>query len=181
MFEIETEKPEPSVFINGVIDNDISTGIVEFINNINRRYPKDEITIEIDSDGGILSDVILLAELFQRVSNPIRTIALSNCSSGAVLLAAAGDKGKRLAWDRCEFMIHQVQVEDHISGSIPDIDEGVKNIRRMNEKFLGLMSEFTGQTIRKVRNDTRRDFYMSADQALKYGIIDLVVPRVKQR
>lgn len=179
MFEIE--KPEPRILISGSIDNTLSTEIINFISGINQRYPQEEITVEIDSGGGILSDVTVLAELFRRVSNPIRTVALSSCSSGAVLLAAAGDKGRRLAWDSCEFMIHQLQVEECMSGSFVDFERTYKELKRVNDHFLSLMSEFTGQPFQKIKRDTLTNRYMSADQALRYGIIDTVIPILKQR
>lgn len=182
MGKLEIPMPELLLFtIKGEIDEDLSLELKKSIAGVNLSAPRDEITIEIDSEGGIVDEVISLAEFFQRVTNPIRTVAQSNCFSAAVLLVAAGDKGKRLAWDTCEFMIHPIQIDTHLSGSARETSGISESIRRLNDRYLNLIAQFTGQSMKKIKRDSSTEYYMSADQALRYGIIDAVIPRLKQR
>lgn len=168
------------IWFNDRITEDSTSVLRNIIEKINVADQNEEITLKINSPGGLVWEVIYLAEYFKNIKNPLKTIAEARCASGAVLLVAAGDK--RLAWQNCQFLIHGIQLLNFtFSGPIHKLKEQAEAYEELNLRFLGMLSEFTGQPLSRIQLDTQTDTVMTSGEAKAYGIIDDIIPRVKTR
>ncbi len=167
------------IWFNERITQDSISTLRNIIEKINIKTPSEDITLKINSPGGLVWEVIYLAEYFRNIKNPIYTIAEARCMSGAALLVAAGDD--RSGWKNCRFMIHGIQLKFTFSGPLSKLKELTDSYDRLNTKFLSLLAEFTNQPLERILADTKADKEMNAQEALEYGLIDRIIPRIKQR
>ncbi len=138
--------------------------------------PPDEriITIQIDSPGGSVSDGLAIYDTMNYIDAKIATVGLGMAASMAAFLLSAGTRGMRSATENCEILIHQPL--GGASGQASDIIIAANHIARIRARLNRIMSENTGQTLRKIQKDTDRDTVMSAEDAKVYGLIDFVIP-----
>jgi ATP-dependent Clp protease protease subunit len=136
---------------------------------------KKDIFFYINSPGGIVTAGMALYDVMQFVRCPVSTICLGQAASMAAVLLAAGAKGKRLALPHSRILIHQPL--GGASGQATDIQIQAKEIMRTRETLNTLLCKHTGQTTEVIRRDTERDFFLSAEEAMKYGLIDQVVDK----
>jgi ATP-dependent Clp protease, protease subunit len=136
---------------------------------------KKDIYFYINSPGGIVTAGMALYDAMQFVRCPVSTICLGQAASMAAVLLAAGEKGKRLALPHSRILIHQPL--GGASGQATDIQIQAKEIIRTREILNEILCEHTGQTMEVIRRDTERDFFLSAEEAVKYGLIDQVVEK----
>lgn len=166
---------KPSFMMTGYINGETYEAALNWLGYWRESNYQQRLTVYINSEGTEnLASAMAIAEGFMQSPNPLRTIVTGSCFSGAVLLAAAGNRGERHAFKSAEFMIHQVQIEGGGQLSVPDLVISTKTIESSNERFLKLLSLFTGKSVDKIKKDTRNDKYLDAYQAQRYGIIDHV-------
>ena len=127
----------------------------------------------INSPGGSVTSALAIYDTMQYVSPDVQTICVGLAASGAAILLSSGTKGKRMALPNAEVMIHQVM--GGAQGQATDIDIHARHILKTRERLDAILSQHTGQKISRVSQDTERDYFMSADEAKKYGIIDKVI------
>ena len=132
-----------------------------------------DISIYINSPGGSVTSALAIYDTMQYVSPDVQTICVGLAASGAAILLSSGTKGKRMALPNAEVMIHQVM--GGAQGQATDIDIHARHILKTRERLDAILSQHTGQKISRVSQDTERDYFMSADEAKKYGIIDKVI------
>ena len=123
--------------------------------------------------GGELESALAIYDMFQLISAPIKTICVGRASSSAADLLASGSPGKRLATPNSEIMIHSIQTE--LSGSNKEIQKEALRLRESNKRSVELLSLHTGQSFDKISKDCEVDKYMTAQEALEYGIIDKIL------
>ena len=164
---------ERIVFVAGPIDDLSANTIIAQLLYLESEDPKKEIKLYINSPGGAAYAGLAIYDTMQQLGPDIQTMAIGTAASAATLLLAAGTKGKRVSLQNA--VIHTHQPLGQTQGQATDIEIDAKEILRLKALFAREMAKHTGQTVRKILNDSDRDFYMTAPQAKEYGIIDKVI------
>lgn len=166
------------VFIDGEITDTTANIIVAQILFLESENPDKDISIYINSPGGSVTAGLAIYDTMQYVKCPIQTICMGQAASMGAFLLAGGSKGKRYALPSSRVMIHQPW--GGVEGQESDISIQAKEIGRLKELTVKHFAEHTGKSEEQVRNDMERDFYMTAQDALAYGIVDNVMERRKK-
>ncbi|MDI6756626.1 MAG: ATP-dependent Clp protease proteolytic subunit [Endomicrobiia bacterium] len=160
----------------GTVTTDSANLIIAQILYLDAESPDKDINLYINSPGGMVTAGLAVYDTMQYIKSPITTICVGMAMSFGALLLAAGSKGKRYALPHSRIMLHQPLIYgEGISGAVTDIDIETKELVQTKEKLIEIVSKHTGQPPEKVKNDTERNFYMSAEDAKKYGIIDEII------
>ena len=164
------------VFLGGEIDDDTANLVVAQMLFLEMEDPDQDIMLYINSPGGSTSAGMAIYDTMHYVKCEVSTVCVGMAASMGAFLLAAGAKGKRKALPNAEIMIHQPL--GGARGQATDIAIQAEQIMRIKRKMNELLSKHTGQTIKTIEKDVERDHYMTADEALKYGIIDeIIAPR----
>ncbi len=140
--------------------------------------PDKEIFLYINSPGGSITDGMAIVDTMNYIKCPVSTICVGMAASMGAVLLACGEKGKRFALPNAEILIHQPLIGGHgISGQATEIKIHADHMVRTREKLNKILSERTGQTLETIEKDTERDNYMTAEEALTYGLIDGIMDR----
>jgi ATP-dependent Clp protease protease subunit len=169
---------ERIIFLGTPIDDQVANVIVAQLLFLNREDPEKEIYMYINSPGGVIYSGLAIYDTMQMITNPISTWAIGVTASFGTVLLAAGAKGKRYALPHATIHIHQPL--GGAQGQATDIEIQAREILRLREKLNGIMSLHTGQSLEVIERDTERDFYLDADAAVKYGIVDQVLKTQKK-
>ena len=161
------------IFLGSAVDDHIANLIIAQLLFLEAEEPEQDIYIYINSPGGTVTSGMAVYDTMLYVKPDIQTICIGQASSMGALLLAAGTKGKRFALTNSRIMIHQPS--GGFQGQSVDIDIHAKEILRMRDTLDKILSEHTGQPLKKIRSDTDRDFFMSGEDAKKYGIVDEVI------
>ncbi|KFE69110.1 ATP-dependent Clp endopeptidase proteolytic subunit ClpP [Hyalangium minutum] len=164
------------IILGTPINDEVANVIVAQMLFLESEDPDKGINLYINSPGGVVTAGLAIYDTMQYVKCPVSTICIGQAASAASLLLLAGTKGKRYALPNARIMIHQPL--GGAQGQATDIDIQAKEILRLKAYINGLMVKHTGHTIERIEKDTERDYFMSAEDARQYGIIDEVV--VKQ-
>jgi len=160
----------------GAITTDIADLVIAQLLYLESEDPNKDIYLYINSPGGMVTAGLAVYDTMQYISCPITTVCVGMAMSFGALLLAAGTKGKRFALPHARIMIHQPSIiGEGLSGTVTDIDIETKELLYTKEKLIEILAKHTGQPIEKIRQDTERNFYMSAEEAKAYGIIDEVI------
>jgi ATP-dependent Clp protease protease subunit len=170
---------ERIVFLGTAIDDQVANVIVAQLLFLNHEDPEREIQMYINSPGGVIYAGFAIYDTMQMISNPISTVAVGVTASFGTVLLTAGTKGRRFALPNST--IHMHQPLGGVQGQATDIEIAAKQILLLKSKLNDIMAKHTGQKLEAIVHDTDRDFYMSAQQAVEYGLVDqvLVVPEKK--
>ncbi len=168
------------VFLGGEINDDEANLIVAQMLFLEMENPDADISLYINSPGGSVTAGMAILDTMNYVKCPVRTVCIGMAASMGAFLLMAGEKGKRLALPNSEVMIHQPL--GGATGPASDVHIRAEWLLKTKEKLNRLISEMTGQKLEKVEKDADRDFFMSAQEALEYGIIDEIYePRGKKK
>jgi len=157
------------------IDDRVANAIIAQLLYLEREDPDKDISLYIQSPGGVLSSGLALYDTMQIVKAPVSTICVGMTASMATVLLCAGAKGKRYALPHSTIHLHQAI--GGAQGQATDIEIAAREILRLQEMLRSILSKHTGQSIEKISHDTDRDFYLNAQQAVEYGIIDEILTR----
>ena len=163
------------IFLGTTIDDNIANLVVAQMLYLESEDPDKEIFFYINSPGGHVSSGMAIYDTMQYIKSPISTVCMGQAASMAALLLAAGKKGKRFALPHSRILIHQPL--GGFQGQATDIDIQAKEILRLKDELNRILAELTGQPLSKIINDTERDYFMSSEQAKKYGLIDEIIIR----
>lgn len=161
------------IFIGTPIEDTMANIVIAQLLFLASQNDKEDIKMYINSPGGQVTSALAIYDTMQHVKPHVQTICLGMAASAAALLLAAGEKGKRMILPNGEVMIHQVL--GGTSGQATDIDIHARHILKMKDRLSAILAHHTGQKIEKVQQDTERDYYMGADEAKEYGIVDKVI------
>lgn len=161
------------IFIGSPINDDVANAVIAQLLFLESENSKEDIKMYINSPGGQVTSALAIYDTMQYVKAPVETICMGMAASAASLLLAAGAKGKRMALPNAEVMIHQVL--GGAQGQATEIDIQARHILKTRDRLNKILAKHTGQKLSKIELDTERDYYMSAEEALKYGIIDKVI------
>ena len=164
---------ENIIFLGGQIDDHLANLIIAQLLFLQSEDPKKDISMYINSPGGSVTSTLAIVDTMNHIKNDISTVCVGMAASGAALVLSAGTKGKRLALPTSEVMIHQPI--GGAEGQASDIEISAKHILKMRSVLNKMLAQNTGQSLAKIEKDVDRDFFMDADEAKKYGIIDQVV------
>ncbi len=169
---------ENIIFINGEIDDDMANLVVAQILFLEAEDPEKDINIYINSPGGSITSGLAIYDTIQFVKPDVVTLGIGMCASMAAVLLAAGTKGKRCALPNTCVMIHQPHMGGRgMRGQATDIKIYANEIIRLREIISGLLSHHSGKPFDLVEQDVERDRYLTAPQALEYGLIDTILDR----
>ena len=164
---------ENIIFLGTPIDDAVANLVSAQLLHLESENPDRDINIYINSPGGDLMALFAIYDTMQFIRNEVSTICLGQAASGAAVLLAAGTKGKRLALPHARILLHQPYGQ--AMGQATDIELAAKEIERLRVLLESIIAQHTDQELEKIHNDTDRDFVMSAEEALEYGIIDEVI------
>ena len=165
---------EHIIFIGTPIDDTIANLVVAQLLFLESEDPDRDISLYINSPGGSITAGLAIYDTMQFVRSPITTICVGQCASMAAVLLAAGTKGKRFALPNSRILIHQPWVQG-LGGQTTDIDIHARELLRTRERLNQILSQHTGQPLKRIQDDTERDYIMGPDQGKEYGIIDDVI------
>lgn len=168
---------ERIIFIGTPIEDEISNLIIAQLIFLDAEDPGKDINMYINSPGGVVTAGLAIYDTIQYLRSPVTTICIGQAASMGALLLTAGAKGKRFALPNARIMIHQPL--GGAQGQATDIEIQTQEILRMKKLLNNIIAKHSGQPIDKVVKDTDRDYYMSAEEALKYGLIDEVIASAK--
>ncbi|MBR3740218.1 MAG: ATP-dependent Clp endopeptidase proteolytic subunit ClpP [Clostridia bacterium] len=166
------------VFLGSAIDDQVANAVVAQLLFLETDNPDADINLYINSPGGSVTAGMAIFDTMNYIKCPVRTVCIGMAASMGAFLLMAGEKGKRLALPNSEVMIHQPS--GGASGQSTDVTIHAEWLLRTKNKMNGLMAQMTGQPLEKIAHDVERDYFMSAQEALEYGIIDEIYqPRQK--
>jgi len=163
------------VFIGSPIDDDVANLVIAQLLFLEAEDPDKDINVYINSPVGIVTAGMAIYDTMQFIKPQVAAVCLGQAASMAAVLLAGGEKGKRTALPNARILIHQPM--GGTRGQATDIKIQAEEILRMREHLNGILAKHTGQPMERIAADTERDYYMSADQAKTYGIIDQVVAK----
>jgi len=164
---------ERIVFIGGPIDDNVASLAIAQLLFLEAEDPEKDVYIYINSPGGYVTSGMGIYDTMQYIKPDVATICMGQASSMAAVLLAAGTKGKRSALPHSRVMIHQPL--GGAQGMAADIEIQAREILAIREELNKILSKHTGQPISKIAKDSDRNFFMSANEALKYGIVDEIM------
>lgn len=169
------------IFLGGAIDDDVSNLVVAQMLFLEADDPEKDINLYINSPGGSITAGMAIYDTMQYIRSDVRTICIGMAASMGAFLLAAGTKGKRVSLPNSEVLIHQPLIGGHgLSGQATEIEIHTKHLLRTRAKMNKILAEKTGQPLEKIEKDTERDYYMTADEAKEYGLVDQVLEKSEQ-
>ncbi|MFW0837425.1 MAG: ATP-dependent Clp endopeptidase proteolytic subunit ClpP [Candidatus Komeilibacteria bacterium] len=164
---------ERIIFLGTAINDDVANAIIAQILFLDSQDNKQDIKLYINSPGGSVTAGLAIYDTMQYAKAPVSTICIGSSSSMAAVLLAAGKKGKRFILPNAEVMLHQVM--GGAEGQATDIKIRAEHILKIKERMNHILANHTGQSIKKIEKDTDRDYFMSAEEAIKYGLVDKII------
>lgn len=166
---------ERIVFLGTPIDDSVANLIIAQLLYLEREDPEKDVSMYIHCPGGIITAGLAIYDTMQLIRPDVATICVGMAASMGTLLLAAGTKGKRYSLPNATIHMHQAM--GGAQGQAADIEIAAREILRMQEKIRTILASHTEQPLERIVRDTDRDFYMSAEQALEYGVVDEILTR----
>jgi ATP-dependent Clp protease protease subunit len=163
---------ERIIFLGDAIEDHLANLVIAQLLFLESEDPEKDISLYINSPGGQVTSGLAIYDTMQYLRAPVSTICIGMAASMAAVLLAAGAKGKRYALPNSRIMIHQGT--SGFRGNTPDVEIQVKEVMHLTERLMTILAEHTGQPSDKVRRDSERDYFMGAEEAKAYGLIDEV-------
>ncbi|HZK11021.1 MAG TPA: ATP-dependent Clp endopeptidase proteolytic subunit ClpP [Atribacterota bacterium] len=161
------------IFLGTEIDDSTANIIIAQLLFLEATDPDKDIYIYINSPGGSVSSTIAIYDTIQYIRSDVSTICIGMAASGAALILASGAKGKRFALPNSRIMVHQPL--GGAQGQVTDIEIQTRELKRIKDTLNEILTHHTGQKLEKVKKDTERDFYMTAQESKEYGLVDEVI------
>ncbi|MCD8508040.1 MAG: ATP-dependent Clp protease proteolytic subunit [Candidatus Pacebacteria bacterium] len=161
------------IFIGGPIDDYMANSVIAQLLFLENEDPKKDIFMYINSPGGSVTSTLAMLDTMNYIKPDVATVCVGIAASGGSILLAGGTKGKRHILENAEVMIHQPW--GGAQGQATDIEITAKHILATRARLNKILAERTGQKLSKIETDVERDFYMNAEEAKKYGIVDVIL------
>ena len=161
------------IFLGGPINDAVANTVIAQLLFLEKQDEKSDVMIYINSPGGVVTSALAIYDTMNYVKCDVSTVCIGMAASAASLLLSSGAKGKRLVLPNAEIMIHQVM--GGAEGQASDIEISARHILKMKDRLNKILAKNTGQPLEKVEKDSDRDYYMSAEEAKKYGVVDKIV------
>jgi ATP-dependent Clp protease, protease subunit len=164
---------ERIIFLGEPIDDAVVNTVIAQLLFLDAENSKEDIKLYINSPGGSVTSAMALYDTMQHVKADVSTICLGQAASAAAVLLACGAKGKRFSLPNARVLIHQVM--GGVEGQQKDVEIQAREMMRIKNQINAILAKHTGQPVSKIEKDTDRDYFMTADEAKKYGIIDKII------
>jgi ATP-dependent Clp protease protease subunit len=168
---------ERIIFLGGPIDDNVANIVIAQLLFLENEDPKKDIRLYINSPGGSVTSAMAMYDTMNHIKPDVSTVCVGIAASAAAVLLASGAKGKRFCLPNSEVMIHQVM--GGTEGQASDIAIAAKHILRTKENLNRILGKATGKTPAQIEKDSDRDYYMSAEEAKKYGLVDEIIVKSK--
>ncbi|MFY9270547.1 MAG: ATP-dependent Clp endopeptidase proteolytic subunit ClpP [Candidatus Manganitrophaceae bacterium] len=170
---------ERIIFLGTPVDDNVSNLIIAQLLFLDAEDPEKDINLYINSPGGMVTSGLAIYDTIQYIKSPVSTICIGQAASMGAFLLAAGAKGKRFALPNSRVMLHQPS--GGFQGQATDIEIHAREILKIRERLNEILVKHTGQPIEKIQVDTERDYFMSGEEAKRYGLIDEVIEKAPVR
>ena len=164
---------ERIIFLGGPIDDHVANAVIAQLLFLDSQNSKEDIKLYINSPGGSVSAALAIYDTMQYVKADVSTICVGLAASAGALLLTAGAKGKRLCLPNSEILLHQVM--GGAQGQAADVAIHAKHIIKIKERVNKIIAKHTGQPHAKIEKDTYRDYFMGAEEAKEYGVVDKII------
>ncbi len=164
---------ERIVFISGPVTDGLANTVIAQLLFLEHEDAKKDITVYVNTPGGSVSAGLAIYDTMQYVKPAVSTVCVGIAASMGAVLLAAGAKGKRFALPNSEVLLHQVM--GGTQGQASDIEISAKHLLRTKERLNSILMRHTGKTLSKIENDTDRDFWLTAEEAKDYGVVDEII------
>lgn len=169
---------ERIIFLGGSIDDDTANIVIAQLLFLEAEDPKKDITLYINSPGGQIQSGLAIVDAMQHIKPDVSTVCMGMAASMGAIILSQGKKGKRFILPNSEVMIHQPLTG--VEGQASDIEITAKHILKLKDKLYDMLAESTGKLKSQVEKDGDRDYWMSSEEAKKYGIVDVILkPKTK--
>lgn len=165
------------IFLGGLINDQVANLVIAQMLFLERQNSKEDITLYINSPGGLVPAGMAIYDTMQYVKSDVSTICVGMAASMGAFLLASGKKGKRFALPNSDILLHQIM--GGAEGQAIEIEIAAKQIIKTKEKINQLLAKHTGQPLSKIEKDTDRDFWLTSEEAKEYGLIDEVIKKAK--
>ena len=162
------------IFLRHAIDDEVANVVIAQMLFLAAKDPSKPINLYINSPGGSVTAGLAIYDTMRFVSCEVATICLGQAASMGALLLAAGSKGKRSSLPNARILIHQVF--GGAQGQASDVKIQTEELLRLRDRLVAIYAKHTGKTVKRIAKDTDRDYFMSAEEALEYGLIDRIIP-----
>ena len=164
---------ERIIILNGEINDDIANVIIAELLYLNASSPKEKITIYINSPGGSVTSGLAIYDIIKSLNCVVETIGVGMCASMGAFLLSSGTKGHRRAYKNCEIMIHQPLGGSN--GQVSDLEIMTNRFKYLKDKLNNILANNTSQPLKKIIKDTDRNYFLSAEEAKDYHLIDSII------
>jgi len=161
------------IFLGEPIDDAVANTLIAQLLFLDADNNKEDIKLYINSPGGSVTSALAMYDTMQHVKADVTTICIGQAASAAAVLLASGTKGKRFVLPNARVLIHQVM--GGAEGQQKDVEIQAKEMRRIKDQLNYILAKHTGQSVKKIELDTDRDYFMTGEEAKKYGIIDKII------
>ncbi len=161
------------IFLGTPIDDTVANAVIAQMLFLDSQNSEEDIKLYLNTPGGLVTAGLAIYDTMQYVKSPVSTICIGMAASMGAVLLAAGEKGKRFILPNSEVMLHQVM--GGAEGQASDIKIRAEHILRIKDRLNKILSKHTGQTLSRIEKDTDRDFFMSAEEAKAYGLVDKII------
>ncbi len=166
------------VFFWGVVDDDSAKYVVDRLLYLDADKPGEEITLYINSPGGMVTSGMVVYDTMQLIKSPISTVCMGLAASMGSILLSGGAKGRRFIYPSGEVMIHQPSIGGYFQARSVDIEIQARQIEKTKQMGARILAENCGQSIEKIMKDFDRDYWMDAEESVGYGIVDAVISKL---
>lgn len=167
-----------AIYLWGMVDDKSARDIVNKLLILDADKPGEEIKFYINSPGGVVTSGMVIYDTIELISSPVSTICMGMAASMGSILLSVGEKGRRFVYPHGEIMIHQPSIGGYFQATSADIEIQAEQIEKTKLMGAQLLAKNCGKTVEQVLKDFDRDFYMDADQAVSYGIVDAVLEKL---
>jgi ATP-dependent Clp protease protease subunit len=167
---------ERIIFLGGPVNDGVANTVIAQLLFLDHEDQKKDIRLYINSPGGSVTAGMAIYDTMQHVKADVSTICIGIGASMGAFLLAAGAKGKRFALPNAQILLHQVAI-DSIGGQATEIEISARQILKTKQRLNQILAKHTGQTLAKIEKDTERDFWLSAEEAKTYGVVDEIIKK----
>lgn len=167
-----------AVYLWGVVDDKSAKDVVSKLMLLDADKPGEEIKFYINSPGGVVTSGMVMYDTMQMIKSPVSTICMGLAASMGSILLSGGKKGSRYIFPHGEVMIHQPSLGGYIQGVSADLEIQAEQTRRVKEIGAGILGKNCGKSVEQIMRDFDRDYWMNANQAMEYGIVDKLVDKL---
>lgn len=181
MFSKKLEKyffESRSIYLWGVVDDKSAKDVVSKMLLLDADKPGEEIKFYINSPGGVVTSGMVMYDTMQMIKSPVSTICMGLAASMGSILLSGGKKGKRFIYPSGEVMIHQPSLGGYIRGVSTDLEIQARQTKRVKDMGAKILADNCGKTVEQILVDFDRDYWMNAEEAIKYGIVDKVITKL---